>query len=531
MSGAPAVIPGLELVLGLLAAAIVLAVVARRVGVPLPVVLVVGGLALGLAWRLVPGAPRIDLPPDVAFFVFLPPLLVSATFDLPFGAFRRNLRPISILAIGLVLATTTLVAVLAHWMLPMLPMASAFVLGAIVSPPDPVAAASVGQRVGLPNRLVAILEGEGLVNDATALVAYRLAMTAVVTGAFSWRQLGIDLARSAGLGIATGLVAGWLIAQVLRRINDAVLETAIFLVAPYAAYLAAEHLGGSSILAVVTIGFFLGLRITEIGAAATRITQRVVLNAIVFLINGLVFVLIGVQLGEAASGGISRSMFLAFAVVSAGVIGLRLLWMYLVPAVLSLVTAGRTRRDTPSWRELTVLGWAGMRGVVSLAAALSVPFVLPGGAPFPGRGQIVLLTFAVIFATLVLQGLTLSPLIRVLGVARPGAAEREETAARRHAAAAAGRRLEELVREHGLSAQLRDRLEQLYVRSFTADHGDDAHTNVNQVRRALLDVERGVVIRLRDAGSISSDAAQRLLTELDLETVRLHGGFGSLTSE
>lgn len=512
--------PPLELVLALLVVVLALALIAGRARTPLPVLLAVGGLAIAIAGHYVPGMPSVVVPPNLVFFIFLPPLLVSAAFETPLGGLRRNARPIALLAIGLVLVTQGVVAMLARAIMPGLPWAPALVLGAIVAPPDAVAATAVAGRLGLPNRLVSIIAGEGLVNDATALVAFHLALGVVLTGAFAWSDAVLQFLAAAVFGVGTGLVLGWLTTTAQRHIDDPVIETTISLLAPYLGYLVADRIGGSGVLSVVTIGFFLRERVTQVGAARTRITQRTVWSVLVFLVNGLVFVLIGLDLGQLTAPGVSSRMVAAGAIVSAGVIVLRMAWMYGVPPLERLATLGHARSGVSSARARAVLGWAGMRGVISLAAALSIPVATAAGRPFPFRREIILITVAVIFATLVLQGLTLVPVIRALGLANPTAREDEEALARQRVLAAALGRLDALHAQGALTDGQRDlarRYEELRDGSAADELGVRA---IGRAIAAMIEAKQAVVLRLRDDGHISDDTAQRLESELDLDAVR-----------
>ncbi|HEU4563070.1 MAG TPA: Na+/H+ antiporter, partial [Gemmatimonadaceae bacterium] len=478
-------------------------------------------IVLGVLWHLVPGLPVFRVPPALALAIFLPPLLASAAYEVPLGAFRANLRPITLLAVGLVGVTMAAVAVAARATAPWVPWAAAFVLGAIVAPPDAVAATSVGGELGLENRLVTILEGEGLVNDATALVFYQLAVEAVVSGEFGWGHAAVELARSAPLGAIVGLAAGWGTAAVRRRLDEPALEVVISLIVPYIAYLAADALGGSAVIAVVALGFFLRRHATEIGTPRTRLTARLVWRTLGFLITGLVFVLVGLEIGEISTRqALTRDLLVDAAIVSGTVIVVRMAWMYVVPHVTRWLA--HRGEQAPSWRELTVLGWAGMRGVVSLALALAVPATTAAGAPFPGRDRLILICFAVIAATLVLQGATLAPLIRALGVADPGARRRDEREARREAAAAARERLARLAGEGRISADDRAAAERLLARE--AGDGDSGLApGVRRALRAALDAERDAVLRRRDDGALDGESALRLELEIDLDEIRAGG--------
>jgi Na+/H+ antiporter len=526
---APSLAPTIGLVLAIIVAVIAMAVLARRLDVPNPVVLAVGGLALGIVWERIPGVERIVLPPGIALFVFLPPLLGAAAVRLPFRAFRQHLRPIILLAIGLVLVTMVGAAGVAHWIDPSLTLPAAFVLGAIVAPPDPVAATSTSQRLGIRTRLVVTLEGEGLVNDATAIVAYHVAVRAAETGRFVWSSAAAEFALAVVVGIGVGLALGWLATLALRHLEAPTVETALTLVAPYAAYLIADELRGSGVLAVVTLGFFLGATLFAATSAPTRLTQRTVWSTVEFLVQGAVFVLVGMELGEALAGGVAMRLAVAGAVVSLTVIALRMGWMYVVPPLVRLLVggtggapgAGRGRPAT--LRERTVLGWAGMRGVVSLALALAIPTATSSGARFPQRAEIIILTNFVILATLILQGLTLAPVVRATGVADPTASEREERLAREAAYRAAAAILAEYEQSGALPPAERGALRRWFDRVAQPDDGDDTTRGpALEARASLVAAEREVISRLRADGAISDDVASQLETELDVELVRLH---------
>lgn len=510
----------IELVLGLLVVAVALGWLGRGLATPTPVLLVIAGLLIGVGSRFIPGVPEVVLQPDLVFFVFLPPLLASAALNIPFGPFRANLRPIALLAIGLVLATMAAVGFVVHAIAPAIPLAAALALGAIVAPPDPVAATTVARSLGLPNRLVTILEGEGLVNDATALVCYQIAVTAVTTGYFSWAEAGARFLFSSSVGIGTGLGVGWVAGVALRKLDDEVLETATTLLAPYLAYLFAGKLEASGVLAAVTVGFFLQRRSSVPGDASGRLVSRSVWQTLIFLINGAVFILVGLEIGQLATAGMPTGTLRAAALVSALVIWVRLAWMFIVPLLLRFGIPRRTARGIPPVQELAVLGWAGMRGVVSLAAALAIPLHTANGAPFPARSEIILLTFGVIFATLVLQGLTLRPLVRALGMADPDAVSRERLVARRAAVGAAQRHIQRMLARGDISrGEAR-----LLRRSLTPASRDDvdSRSTLRSARSEVLEVERRVIHQLVQAGEIGDETAQQLEGALDIQTMGLH---------
>jgi CPA1 family monovalent cation:H+ antiporter len=522
------IVTGLGLIVGLLIIAIALAFLAQRLDTPRPIVLAVGGLVLGIIWHLIPNTPVLHLAPDLVLALFLPPVLAWASFTVPLGAFRANLHWIILFAVGLVAVTMVVVAVVAHALGPAMPLAAALALGALVAPPDPVAATSVGGELGLRNRLVTVLDGEGLVNDATSIVLYNLAIAAVVTGHFSWWHGLLELVRTIPIGVAVGLAVGWATAAVRRRVDDAVLETTLSLIVPFLAYLLAGWARGSEVLSVVALGLYLRRHVTDIEAPSTRLVSDTVWRTVDFVVEGIVFLMVGAVLGETAAEVLSLSILWQGVVVSAAAIALRLVWMHVVPRVVYLIRP--PREDEPaSSAERTVLGWAGLRGVVSLALALAIPEQIASGAPFPARGWLVLVAYIVIFVTLILQGLTLAPLIHRLGVGDPGAERREEIAARRLAVHAAADRIDEITRQEAIPpaerARIRARLahDLGLARTPGAESAQaELHDRVRQILREALIAERDEVLRLRNAGQVSDDVARQLEMELNLDLLRLH---------
>ncbi len=526
-----------EAVLALLVLVALLTVVARRIGIPYPILMTLGGLALGLVPGLVPGLPRIELAPELVFLLFLPPLLFAAAYFTSPRELLANARPIGLLAVGLVLATTGAVALVLHGLVPSVGWPAAFALGAIVSPPDAVAATAIAQRLGLPRRLVIILEGESLVNDATALVAYRLAIAAALTGAFSLATAAGSFAFVSVGGVVIGLVVGWLVVQVVKRLEDPPVEVLISLLAPFAAWLPAEALGVSGVLSVVTAGIVLGRAAPRILGSDARVLGSGVWQMLVFTLNGLVFILIGLQLPTILDHlSINESpgeLALLAVVVSATVIVVRMAWVFpaaYLPQVLPGVLRARDRAPSP--RSVLVLGWAGMRGVVSLAAALALPLNLADGTPFAGRELVLFLTFAVILATLVGQGLSLPWLIRRLGIGDDGSAAHEELHAREAAIDAALLRLDELAGEWPDHLELIDHLRERHQHAtghLEHDHEageaprDPEAIEHGAIHRAVIEAQRLAVIDLRDRGVIGDEALRRVERELDLEELRREG--------
>jgi monovalent cation/hydrogen antiporter len=413
-----------ELILALLAVAAGLGVLARWLNVAYPILLVIGGLLLSLQ----PWAPDISLDPQIVFLLFLPPLLYAGAFRTHWPEFRAQLRAITLAAVGLVLFTTSLVAAAAHYWIG-LPWGPAFVLGAIVSPPDAVAAMAITRRMRVPRRVITILEGESLVNDATALVALRLAVGATVAGAFSVWEAGIQFVLVSAGGIAIGILGGWVAVGVLgwlvrRNLADPKLTITVSLLVPFAVYLPAEHLQVSGVLAAVAAGLWVGTRCERVFTPELYEEARAVWEWGEFLLNSLIFILIGFVLRQILAGMDDRytldDLFAYAAGISFVVIAARLVWSFpaaYVPRWLDRKVYGYGD-PYPTWQAVVVFGWTGMRGVVSLAAALALPITTASGAPFPNRDLIQFLTFWVIFATLVGQGLTLPLVIRGLGVSR-----------------------------------------------------------------------------------------------------------------
>jgi CPA1 family monovalent cation:H+ antiporter len=511
--------------LGLLGAVAAMLAVAPALRIPYPILLVLGGLALGV----IPGMPTIELEPELIFFGVLPPLLYGAAFFTSLRDLRTNVRPIGLLAIGLVVMTTVGVAVVAHALIDGLTWPSAFVLGAIVSPTDPIAATAIGRRLGVPQRLVSVVEGESLVNDGTGLVLYRVAVIAVVAGSFSAAGTGGLFLVSALGGVAVGLGVGWLIRQIRQRLDNPPAELTISLLTGYFAFLPAELLGVSAVLAAVSAGVYLGWHTPELTSSQVRLQGLAVWEIVQYMLNALLFVLVGLQLPVVldALGDIPGIRLLGYAaLVSLTVIAVRFAWVFAV-----LHAPKRITGRTSNWRSAVFLSWAGMRGAVSLAAALALPLQTDAGTAFPGRDLILFLTFAVILVTLVGQGLTLPFVIRVLGLKDDGIEDREDAKARIHAAAAALARLDELLNEDWVREDTAERVRGAYrFRSdrFRArlDDGDDGaiesrSQDYQRLRRELLEAERQALIDLRRSGTISNDVWIRVGRDLDLEDQRL----------
>src|SRR4051812_24898830 len=519
------------LILVLLVVLPTLSVVARQVDVPYPILLVVAGLILGL----LPGLPDPELDPDLVLVIFLPPLLYYAAFAADLRAMRSNLRPLTMLSVGLVIVTAAAVAAVAHTWLDM-PWAAAFALGGILAPTDPIAATAIMRRLGVPRRQVNVIEGESLLNDGTALVIYRAGVAAAIGGTFSLAEASLAFVGGIVGGVAIGLAVGWLIAQIRARIDDIPTEITISLFTGYAAYLPAEQLGVSGVLAAVTAGIVLGWKAPRIASAQMRLQGEGTWEIVNFLLNGVLFVLIGLQLPHVMDGIESRSTaeligyalaFFALVVVTR--------WAWLNITVFLVRALDRRPELIPrrtTWRDRLIAAWSGMRGAVSLAAALAVPFATDAGAEFPQRALIVFITFSVVVLTVVVQGLTLPWLVRALGVHEDGAAEeREELRARLTAAKAALDELDALEADGAIREDTLERMRGMYryrKRRFAARAGkaeDDGYEDrslaYQQAVRRVLDAQREALVGLRNGGDISSDVMRRVERELDLEDTRL----------
>jgi Na+/H+ antiporter len=511
-----------------------LGLLARRLQIPYPILFVIGGLLISF----IPFLPtQLTLDPNLIFFLFLPPLLYIQAFYTSWRDFRFYLRPILLLAIGLVVATTVLVAYISHWLIPDFPLAAGFVLGAIISPPDAIAASAIAQRLGLPRRVVTVLEGESLVNDSTSLVIFKVALAAMGTTGSMIGDVWIPgqfIYVSAG-GVAVGVVVGWLIGWVRRRVMDdgPQIVLTISLLTPYLSYLLADQfLHVSGVLSVVATGFYLGWEAPEVTTSGIRLQAVAVWEMIIYLLNGIVFVLIGLQLPGILRGIVDYSwaqLLLYALVINAVCIVVRLLWIFpgaYVPRLLSKRI--REREGVPDWRQVVIVGWAGMRGIVSLAAALA----LNGYSDFP-RGHLVqFLAFSVILVTLVFQGLTLPSLIRFLGVGDDGIAAAEEAQARNKMSETVFNKIVELRVEEKFPVSAIETVEHSYreralvLRDDLADQlgwSNQRHhfLSVRRLRRLMIAAQRRVLVDMRRSEAIGDDVLHKIEHELDLEETRL----------
>jgi CPA1 family monovalent cation:H+ antiporter len=515
----------LSAVLAITVAIALLFEVARRVGVPYPSLFVLGGLALGV----VPDVPRIQLEPDLVLIVFLPPLLFAAAIDTPIRDLKTDVWPIVRLSVALVLLTATAVAIVMHYVVG-LDWAPSFALGAIVGPTDALAATSVFRRIGVPRRVVALVEGESLFNDATALVALRTAVLATLSGAFVLTEVLGGFAVAVVVGILIGLTVGWLASELLRRINDPPVEVLISLVVPFAAYLPADRLGVSGVLAAVTAGLVVGSRLGTILEAGSRVLWLGTWKMVNFVLNGFVFVLIGLELPsilESVAGRSAAELGTLIALVGGAVVGTRMAYVHLASRLRNSVRNQIARYDSAlADRLVWVVGWAGLRGAVSLAAALALP------AEFPERDLILLLTFAVILITLVGQGLTLPAFVRW---ARWDGVEFDGDEATRARAAAYEAGLQEITRAREvwpghlelldrLEAGLQDRTQHLATEDpdETAERRQERIEH-EEIQRGVIAAQRAAVIELRDRREINDRTLRQVERDLDLEELRSEG--------
>ena len=516
-----------ELILICLVAVALLALLARKTRIPHPILLTIGGVSLAL----VPGLPTIRLEPDLIFNLFLPPLIYPAAVFTSWRDFRANLRPILLMAIVLVLLTMTVTAALFHY-LTGLPWAVGFVFGAVISPPDAVASLAVTQNLRVPRKIIVILEGESLVNDATAFISFRFAVAAVMIGTFSLGEASLQFLLVAAGGICVGLSVGWLATQVQKRLDDPPVQTMFSLLTPYVAYFAAEKLHVSGILSVVIAGIYYGWRAPRILSGRMRLLALPVWEMVVFILNGALFILIGLQLPQViqtlAPGSLVEFVRLAILVLAVVILA-RFAWMFGVD-YLPRVLSRSFRNSRIPWQHTALIAWTGIRGAASLAGALAIPFALPNGQPFPGRDLVLLLTFCVIFGTLILQGLTLSPLARWLKVDDDGVTEVEERSARLKANEAALVRLEEMASSNRARPETVERLRSEYadrIRQLRCEGPCDENmgglfsADFEELAREVLQAERNAVIALRNEEEISDQALRRIQRDIDLAEARL----------
>ena len=526
-------IPTVQILVLLLAIVAAVAVVAARLKIPPAIPLVLTGVVLAL----LPGLPTIELEPELVLLMVLPPVIYSSAVLMSWREFRFNLRPITLLAVGCVIFTTAAVAAAAHWLLNV-SWPVGFVLGAIVSPPDAIAPLSIARRLQIPRRILVVLEGEGLANDATALILYRFAVVAVSANAFSFGQAAGTFAAILAGEITWGMGVGWLMLRLRRWVNDPSIEITLSVLTPFLAYWPPEHLGGSGVLATVTAGLYISWNGLRLISAATRLQGIFFWDFFIYLIEGMIFLITGLQARTLMDriGHFSMSDLVLFAaVISAVVIGARFVWIYPATYIPRWLWPRLRRRDpSPPWQWVFALAFTGVRGVVSLAAALAIPFATYGGQPFPDRDLILFLTFSVILVTLVGQGLLLPSVIRALGLARAGRREHhedriEEHRARQEAIEAVIERLDQLRSDRDLPddvveplrAHNHDRLKHV---DHVGDGGDTdrLHTALHEeIELLLINTEREHINELFRAGKLKDEARRRIERELDLREENL----------
>lgn len=514
-------------VIGILIALIVttipLVAVAKRLNVSYPIVLVVAGLFLGF----VPGLPAIQLDPALVLLIFLPPLLYWESISAPTDVMLANAGQIGLLAVGLVIATTVAVAIVAHAIVPGIPWGAAFVLGAIVSPTDELAAVPVLETFRLPRHVIAIIEGESLLNDATALVIYAAAIGVVSTGVFKPANTLFAFAVTVAGSLVFGYVAGWLAVEAWRRIKDRQLQSVISVILPFLAYFPAQELHLSGVVAVVTAGVFVNRRNPRVLEPAARTQLIGFWNTLAFIVNTVLFLVVGLQLhtvARAAFAHYSWLLVLGYAVaINAVIIVVRLT---LAVSGEYAPTSAPADHAAPDWKHALVVAWSGLRGSVSLAAALAIPLALPDGSAFPDRDLIIFVTFSVILVTLVGGGLTLPAVVRRLGIVG-GSEERNETRrALERAAEAALERITELESQGRIDTPHAEKLRGAYEhkRDLQRSSEDDSVTNHamhhRDVERELLDAQREAIIGMRENGEIDNAVLRRLLADLDMAVSR-----------
>jgi Na+/H+ antiporter len=524
-----------EIILSLIAACIGFALLARKLRVPYAVILVLGGMVLAL----IPGLPEVTLNPELALAFFLPPLLQVSAYRTDWRAFRKNLRAILLLAVGAVIFTAFCIGLAARWLVPDLPWAAALALGAIVAPPDAVAAGAVLHRLRLPKRIVTVLEGESLINDASALVLYKLAVTAALaSGSLAATEGALTFAGLAAGGIVVGWVVGVVAIWALRRLDDTMLETTTGFLAGYASYLAGEALHVSGVMAVVTTGLLFGRAQHTVFTYRARLNAQAVWGFVEFILNSLVFVLIGLQLNHILDRIAGRGV-LELAGIALGIAGVlilaRFVWVFPATWLPRLIPAVRRLDPMPPWSHVTIISWAGMRGVVSLAAALALP------EAFPERDLIIFLAFTAILATLVVQGTTLEWVICRLGAElppHPYGIDPEEAEGRRQVAAAALAEIESRLEdplEGAIAADLvhefRDRAGHLDRTALNQGAAAAERAARRRIRLAALDASRLQLTAHYRAGLLQEDGLVKLEQELDLEEIRIRQVLGDERTE
>jgi CPA1 family monovalent cation:H+ antiporter len=528
-----------EIVIFLMTVLIVLSAFTDRIKIPYPIVLVFIGLVIGF----IPFLPNLKLDPNIVFLVFLPPLLYDAAFKTSWLDFKKEIRPISTLAISLVFFTTVIVAVAAHYLIPGFTWPISFLLGAIVSPPDAVAAGSIIKGLGLNKKIITIIEGESLVNDASALIAYRYALGALLSGSFILWKASLQFILVCAGGIAAGLLVGYILVFAHKKIKDnALVETSLSLLTPYLAYLLAEKFHTSGILAVVTAGILIGWHSREVFSFETRLQTTAVWNVCIFLVNGIVFILIGLQLPELVVGLKSSTLIQLIVyglIISAVTIIIRIVWVF-AGAYHQKLFAGKKSaiedEEPTNWKNVLIVAWTGTRGVVSLATALAVPFTLTNGNDFPKRHSILLLAFTVILVTLVIQGLTLPLLIRLLKIkSENNLLQKEENELNLAIAENSLRFI-----SNGLPNNVNDEIAERIRRQYEFDYNllsnkkgnyqqqKDSETKLNSVTQLIqaqievVKFKRELLIKFQNEDRFSEEVLGNAERELDIEELRLN---------
>lgn len=524
-----------EVFLLLLMVTVGIAVVAQRFNFPTPIALVLGGMVIALG----PDMPAVPLNPDLVFLIFLPPILMEAAYFTSIRDFRRNIRPIAFLAIGLVAVTTLAVGLALMWLMPGIMPAVAFTLGAIVSPPDAIAATAIARRLHVPKRVVTILEGESLVNDASGLILYKFAVAAVATGVFSWFDAVQQFIWAAIAGCAIGFGVAWLFVKTFRIIRERILDVILTFLVPYGSYVLAEMVHASGVLAVVTAGFYVSWHSSSIFTPDFRIRAGAVWKSVVFAMNGFVFILIGWQLPELLerlSHYDPRQLTFYALVISLTAVLTRLVWVFLITYGTWLLQPFKERKESyPPWQNVFVIGWTGMRGVVSLAAAMALPYTVQMGEPFPQRDLLIFLTFSFILFTLVFQGLTLPLIIRHMHFLTDTTSLQESWLARKKTTEAALLRLTNLCKQQSvpesvlqrINAHYEDRVKELgdgpnspvFFETIDVEREETMLAAERRLWHELIEAERGILLQLRRNSEISDDVMRELEQELDL----MHG--------
>lgn len=527
----------IEIIVLLLFGVTFLAVLSNRTRFPFPIALVLVGLVISL----IPNLPVVILKPEVVFFVFLPPLLYEAAWKASWHEFKTNIRSITLAAVGLVIFTTLCVGWAAHTFIPGITWAEAFLLGAIVSPPDAVAATSVTKGLGIHPRLISILEGESLVNDASGLIVYKYALAAILTGSFELWEAGFQFLEVVVVGVGVGMAVGYVLYLIHKNfICEPLVEVTLTFLTPYASYLIAEHFHASGVLSVVTTGLYLSFRSADMFTTESRIQANSVWEVVIFILNGLIFILLGLQMKMVipdleSVGSVGIPTLLGYGLlVSLVVIAVRFIWVFpaaLIPRWLSSKIRTREEYDR---RNLIIFGWSGMRGVVSMAIALSIPLTLPSGEAFPNRNLIIFLTFCVIIVTLVAQGLTLPAVIRKLKLPKHSILA-EEYEVRTKVLGAAMVHIEEKLLDldeatkDTVRTNYQNRFERLQHTELPLRNPQEKDTNpalavfnrLSHVQLELIEVERELIKQLHKQGQASEEVLRKIEWELDIEETRL----------